>query len=85
MRAAASLMPKACADGNAAALDKALEALVVLLGRTNEQLAARMVSGCSLNIVTKCLGARAGTAAKGADCLMAFIEVECGDKVVVRA
>jgi len=80
---AASVLPKACADGNAAALDKALEAMATLLARCSDQLASRMVGAASGNIVTKCLGARPGTAAKGTECLLLFVEAECGDKVVV--
>jgi hypothetical protein len=80
---AAPLLPKACADGNAAALDKGLEALAALLPKASDALAARMVSGSSTNIVAKCLGARPGTAAKGTECLKQFVEAECGEKVVV--
>lgn len=42
-----------------------------------------MAGGASSNIVAKCLGARPGTAAKGVECLLLFIEAECGEKVVV--
>lgn len=42
-----------------------------------------MAGGASGNIVAKCLGARPGTAAKGTECLLLFIEAECGEKVVV--
>lgn len=44
-----------------------------------------MVGTAAGNIVTKCLGARPGTAAKGIECLLLFVEAECGEKVVVSA
>jgi hypothetical protein len=82
---AAAVLPKACADGNAAALDKALEAMAALLARASDQTAGRMANTASGNIVPKCLGARAGTAAKGTECLLLFVEAECGEKVVVSS
>lgn len=39
-------------------------------------------SACG-NIVAKSLGARPGTAAKGTECMLLFIEAECGEAVVV--
>jgi hypothetical protein len=81
--ATAAILPKACADGNAAALDKALEALAALLPKASDAAAGRMVGTASGNIVAKCLGARPGTAAKGTECLKLFVEAECGERVVV--
>lgn len=81
---AAEIFPKACSDGNAAALDKALEAVLAFLGVASDQLVSRIARSSAASIVAKCLGARPSTQAKGIDALLAFVEAEAGDKVVVR-
>lgn len=80
---AAGLFAKATTDGNAAALDKALEALQAFLEKAPEAMAARFAGTVSSNIVKKTCGARASTAAKGIDCLMGLVELEQGEKVLV--
>lgn len=57
---AVDIFPKACADGNAAALDKALDALNAFLPVASEQLAARVAKATTSAIVAKALGARPG-------------------------
>jgi cytoskeleton-associated protein 5 len=74
---------KATADGNAAALDKALDALQAYLGKAPESAAARFAGSVSSNIVKKTCGARPSTAAKGIDCLLGLVELEQADKVMV--
>lgn len=81
---AVGIFPKACADGNAAALDTALEALQALAGIASESMLSRVSSSCCSNIVSKALGARPSTAAKGVDCILALIEAEQAEKVMVR-
>jgi hypothetical protein len=81
---AAEIFPKACADGNAAALDTALEALQALAGIASEGMLSRVAGSCCGNIVSKALGARPSTAAKGVDCILALIEAEQAGKVMVR-
>jgi hypothetical protein len=78
------LFPKASADGNAAALDKALEALQAFLEKASDAAASRIAGTVSSNIVAKSLGARPSTVAKGNDCLAAFVEAEQAEKVTVR-
>lgn len=80
---AVSVFPKACADGNAAALDKALEALQAFLEKASEAMAGRIAGSASNNIVGKALGARPSTVSKGIDCMMGFVELEQADKVTV--
>eukprot|EP00882_Tetradesmus_deserticola_P019418 GHRQ01020900.1.p1 GENE.GHRQ01020900.1~~GHRQ01020900.1.p1 ORF type:complete len:197 (+),score=46.47 GHRQ01020900.1:338-928(+) len=75
---------KASADGNAAALDKALEALEAFLEKASDAAAGRIVGTVCSNIVGKSLGARPSTVAKGVDCLAAFVVVEQAEKVTVR-
>ncbi|KAF6262791.1 armadillo-type protein [Scenedesmus sp. NREL 46B-D3] len=72
---------KASADGNAAALDKALEALQAFLEKASDATASRIAGTVCSNIVGKSLGARPSTAVKGVDCLAAFVEVEQAEKV----
>lgn len=79
------VFPKACTDGNAAALDKALEALQAFLEKASDSSASRIAGSASSNIVAKALGARSSTMAKGIDCLMGFVEVEQAEKVTVSA
>jgi hypothetical protein len=79
----AGLFAKATADGNAAALDKALEALQAFLAKASDDRAARIASSVCSNLVSKTLGARPGTAAKGLDCLAGFVELEQADKAAV--
>lgn len=81
---AASVFSKATTDGNAAALDKALEALRAYLEKAPEGAAARFAGSVSSNIVKKTCGARPSTAAKGTDCLLGLVEVEQAEKVMVR-
>jgi cytoskeleton-associated protein 5 len=81
---AVSVFPKASADGNAAALDKALEALQAFLEKASDSAASRIAGTVCSNIVSKSLGARPSTVAKGNDCLAAFVEVEQAEKVTVR-
>jgi hypothetical protein len=80
----AGLFAKATTDGNAAALDKALEALQAFLEKAPESMAGRFAGTVSNNIVKKTCGARPSTAAKGIDCLMGLVELEQGEKVLVR-
>lgn len=80
---AAVLFAKATADGNAAALDKALEALQAFLEKAPEAMAGRFAGTVSSNIVKKTCGARPSTATKGIDCLMGLVELEQADKVLV--
>lgn len=80
----APVFGKATADGNAAALDKALEALAAWLDKASDAAAGRVASNTCANIVAKALGARAATAAKGVDALVAFVEAEQADKATVR-
>lgn len=82
---AAGLFAKATTDGNAAALDKALEALQAFLEKAPEPMAARFAGTVSSNIVKKTCGARASTAAKGIDCLMGLVELEQAEKVLVSS
>lgn len=79
----AGLFPKATTDGNAAALDKALEALQAFLEKAPDGAAARFAGSVSSNIVKKTCGARPSTAAKGVDCLMGLVELEQAEKVLV--
>lgn len=81
---AASVFSKATTDGNAAALDKALEALQAYLEKAPESAAARFAGSVSSNIVKKTCGARPSTAAKGSDCLLGLVELEQAEKVMVR-
>jgi cytoskeleton-associated protein 5 len=78
------VFPKASADGNAAALDKALEALQAFLEKASDAAASRIAGTVCSNIVSKSLGSRPSTVAKGNDCLAAFVEVEQAAKVTVR-
>jgi len=80
---AVGVFPKASAEGNAAALDKALEALAAWLDKASETAAARIAHSTCSNIVSKALGARPSTAAKGTDCLAAFIVAEQSEKATV--
>lgn len=80
---AVGVFPKACADGNAAALDKALEALQAFLAKATDSAAGRIAGSASANIVAKALGARPSTMAKGIDCLMGFVELEQAEKITV--
>jgi hypothetical protein len=79
-----ALLPKACADGNAAALDKALEALTAWLDKASEGAAARAAGTACSAIVSKALGARPATVARGLDCLMGFVAAEQAEKAMVR-
>eukprot|EP00775_Hariotina_reticulata_P007310 gene7310-7523_t len=74
------VFPKATAEGNAAALDKALEALAAWLDKASDSAAARIAHSSCNNIVSKALGARPSTATKGMDCLAAFIVAEQSEK-----
>jgi hypothetical protein len=47
-------------------------------------MAGRFAGTVSNNIVKKTCGARPSTAAKGIDCLMGLVELEQGEKVLVR-
>lgn len=58
--AAAEIFPKACADGNAAALDKGLEALAAFSSVASEAAVARIARSSAANIAAKTFGARAG-------------------------
>jgi cytoskeleton-associated protein 5 len=75
---------KASADGNAAALDKALEALQAFLEKASDAAASRIAGTVCSNIVAKSLGARPSTVAKGNDCLAAFVDAEQAEKATVR-
>lgn len=77
------MFAKATTDGNAAALDKALEALQAFLEKAGDDRAGRIAGSVCSNLVSKSLGARAGTAAKGTECLMAFVELEQAEKATV--
>lgn len=79
------MFSKAITDGNAAALDKALEALQAYLEKAPETAAGRFAGSVSSTIVKKTCGARPSTAAKGIDCLLGLVELEQADKVLVRA
>ncbi len=85
LMSAAEIFPKACSDGNAAALDKALEALVVFTATASDQTIGRVARSASAGIVSKCLGARPSTQQKGIDALLQLIEADQAEKVVVRA
>lgn len=80
---AAGVFSKATTDGNAAALDKALEALQAYLEKAPDTAAARFAGSVSSNIVKKTCGARPSTAAKGIDCLLGLVELEQAEKVLV--
>lgn len=80
---AAGVFGKASADGNAAALDKALEALQAYLEKASDAAASRIAGTVCSNIVSKALGARPSTVLKGIDCLMAFVEAEQAEKATV--
>lgn len=79
---AAGLFAKATSDGNAAALDKALEALQVFLAKVPDSTAARISGSVSSNLVKKTCGARPSTASKGIDCLIGLVEVQQAEKIM---
>lgn len=85
MLPAAEIFPKACSDSNAAALDKALDAVVAFLSVASDQLAAKIARSTASSIVAKCLGARVSTQQKGIDVLLAFVEAEQADKAMVSS
>ncbi|EFJ44246.1 microtubule organizing protein mora [Volvox carteri f. nagariensis] len=77
----APLFPKAVTEANAAAVDKALDALVVFLTKATEQHASRICEKTCSNIVAKCLSARTSTLTRALDAMLLFIELEQAEKV----
>jgi len=77
------LLAKAAADGNAAALDRGLEALVAFLAKAPGPLVESHVAprACAA-LASKCLAARPATAAKAAEALLLFAEAGAGAAAV---
>jgi cytoskeleton-associated protein 5 len=75
----APLFAKAAADGNAAALDRALEALVAFLGKAPPALIESQVAPrtCAA-LASKCLAARPATAARALEALLLMAEAGAG-------
>ncbi|GIL58886.1 hypothetical protein Vafri_13702 [Volvox africanus] len=78
----APLFPKAVTESNAAAIDKALDALNAFLAKATEQHASRICEKTCGNIVAKCLSARTSTLTRVLDTTLLFIELEQADKVM---
>ncbi|GLC42611.1 hypothetical protein PLESTB_001118900 [Pleodorina starrii] len=77
----APLFPKAVSEPNAAAVDKALDALTAFLAKATEQHASRICERTCANIVAKCLSARTSTLTRALEALLLFIELEQAEKV----
>ncbi|KDD73569.1 hypothetical protein H632_c2048p1, partial [Helicosporidium sp. ATCC 50920] len=73
----APLFAKGAGDANANVMDKALEALCAWLAIASESQASRIADGTCVAVASKCLKARAGTAAKAQEALLLFVELEC--------
>ncbi|KAJ9516595.1 hypothetical protein QJQ45_015220 [Haematococcus lacustris] len=78
----AGLFNKAVADSNAAAQDKALDALNTFLIKANEQLVSKYVDKVVANIVGKALNGRTGTVQRATEALLCYIELEQSSAVV---
>ncbi|GAX77872.1 hypothetical protein CEUSTIGMA_g5314.t1 [Chlamydomonas eustigma] len=76
------LFTKAVGDSNAAAQDRALECLLVYLSKAADSHAVKMAEKTSNAIVNKALNGRTSAVLKATDVLLAFIELEQGDKVI---
>ncbi|GFH15736.1 uncharacterized protein HaLaN_12024, partial [Haematococcus lacustris] len=70
------------ADSNAAAQDKALDALNTFLFKANEQLVSKYVDKVVANIVGKALNGRTGTVQRATEALLCYIELEQSSAVV---
>ncbi|KAG2491479.1 hypothetical protein HYH03_010264 [Edaphochlamys debaryana] len=77
----APLFNKAVAEPNAAAVDKALDALQAFLGKATEQHASRICERTCATMVTKCLSARTSTVQRVMEAMLLFIELEQAEKV----
>ncbi|CAG9467392.1 unnamed protein product [Pedinophyceae sp. YPF-701] len=76
------LAGKGVTDSNAAAQEKALEALTALLERSPERLVARHAKEISVGVVAKALSGRAATLQRAGDVCAALCEGGAGDTVV---
>ncbi|KAK9814323.1 hypothetical protein WJX72_004049 [[Myrmecia] bisecta] len=78
----APLFVKGVGDSNAAALDKALDALQTFLEKANEQLAAKIAPPVCSALVSKVLKQRPGTVKRAGDVFLGFMELEQADVAV---
>ena len=72
----------ACGDGNAAALDAALDAVVALLGVADAEYAGKHAEGMLDNLTIKGLGGRARAVERATECCLLLIELEQGGVVI---
>eukprot|EP00198_Chlamydomonas_reinhardtii_P006227 XP_001695563.1 microtubule associated protein [Chlamydomonas reinhardtii] len=77
----APLFAKAVSEPNAAAVDKALDALSAFLSKASEQHASRICERTCANMVAKCLSARTSTLTRVLEVMLLFVELEQADKV----
>ncbi|PNH12606.1 Protein MOR1 [Tetrabaena socialis] len=77
----APLFAKAVAESNAAAVDKALDALAAFLSKATEQQASRICERVCSTMVAKCLSARTSTLTRALEAMLFFVELEQADKV----
>ena len=73
---------KACADGNAAALDAGLDAVRAMLTIANVSYAEKVAEDMLENLTTKGLGGRPKAAERATECCMLLIELEQCDAVL---
>ncbi|KAG1675584.1 hypothetical protein FOA52_014172 [Chlamydomonas sp. UWO 241] len=78
----AHMFAKAMGDSNAAATDKALDALVAFQGVASTQHVERMSGPTCIAIINGCLNAKTSTTSKATEALLAFVELEQGAKVL---
>eukprot|EP00201_Polytomella_parva_P018754 CAMPEP_0175065696 /NCGR_PEP_ID=MMETSP0052_2-20121109/16081_1 /TAXON_ID=51329 ORGANISM="Polytomella parva, Strain SAG 63-3" /NCGR_SAMPLE_ID=MMETSP0052_2 /ASSEMBLY_ACC=CAM_ASM_000194 /LENGTH=235 /DNA_ID=CAMNT_0016332285 /DNA_START=21 /DNA_END=724 /DNA_ORIENTATION=- len=78
----AGFFAKAVVDSNAAAQDKAVEALSAFLQKCPDTLASRIVDKTCAGLVNKCLTGRPSTSQRAYECLLLFIEVEQAERVL---
>jgi len=76
------LMPKAIQDANVAAQDKALELMVAVLEKVDENYAAKYGKEVSQAIVKKTLAGRASIVDKANQIMMLLVELEAVDHVL---
>ena len=73
---------KACADGNAAALDAGLDAVRAMLTIADVSYAEKVAEDMLGNLTTKGLGGRPKAAERATECCMLLIELEQCDAVL---
>lgn len=72
----------ACGDGNAAALDAGLDAVVALLGVVDVEYAGKHSEGMLDHLTTKGLGGRTRAVERATECCLLLIELEQGEVVI---